>query len=492
MTTPVQRQAFKLRPYKWQLEALEMSRQMGSVGLLAEMGTGKTGALINILRLHYGRHKRMMRTLILTPLVTVYNWQDEFGIHSYIKKEDIVVLDKRSSKAKINQALKQIEDKVSGELKHNKILIVNYDVLLNKVFIAMMLEWGVEVLVCDESHMVKTPSAKRSKATTKVADQARYKFIMTGTPILNNVRDIFNQFRILDGGETFGKSYSVFTSKYMMDENEAWKGRQGYFPNLVARPEMFGELTDLIYKKCIRVLKKDCLDLPPLIKEKRVIELTPKQRKYYEEMKRDFVTFIDENKKSGNIKGSMIAQVAVTKALRLQQIVTGYLPMDNGESVELDDNPRLAATKDLLEELTPNHKVIVWCSFIKNYEMLGRICTELGLGHVYITGKMSLQQKKEAMDEFRQNDGVRVVIANRKAGGIGINLVEASYSIVYSRNFSLGDELQSEARNHRGGSEIHDKITKIDLVARDTIDEQVLEALSNKQDISSRVIDLIK
>lgn len=96
------------------------------------------------------------------------------------------------------------------------------------------------------------------------------------------------------------------------------------------------------------------------------------------------------------------------------------------------------------------------------------------------------------MDSFNNDDKCRVIIANRRAGGIGVNLVAASYSIVYSRNFSLGDELQSEARNHRGGSQIHERITKIDLFAKETIDEHILDALNAKEDISKKVIDFVQ
>ena len=92
------------------------------------------------------------------------------------------------------------------------------------------------------------------------------------------------------------------------------------------------------------------------------------------------------------------------------------------------------------------------------------------------------------MDRFRKDDSCRVMIANQGAGGAGINLVEASYSIYYSKGFSLEHDLQSEARNHRGGSEIHDKITRIDLVCPNTIDESINEALSNKQHVADRIL----
>ena len=92
------------------------------------------------------------------------------------------------------------------------------------------------------------------------------------------------------------------------------------------------------------------------------------------------------------------------------------------------------------------------------------------------------------MDEFRNDPEIRVIICNQAAAGVGINLIEASYSIYYSKNFSLEHDLQSGARNYRGGSEVHEKVTRIDLIAENTIDELVNEALSNKQNISDRIL----
>jgi len=145
-----------------------------------------------------------------------------------------------------------------------------------------------------------------------------------------------------------------------------------------------------------------------------------------------------------------------------------------------------------LEKLVPDHKVILWCSFIHNYKQLARLCKELDIEYGMITGGQSIDEKNEDIKRFRADPNCRVIIANRRAGGIGINLVEASYSIVFSRNFNLGDELQSEARNHRGGSEVHEKIVKIDLVGENTIDEHVLQALQCKQDLSKTIIDYLE
>ncbi len=124
--------------------------------------------------------------------------------------------------------------------------------------------------------------------------------------------------------------------------------------------------------------------------------------------------------------------------------------------------------------------------------MLSRVCAKLGIQHVFITGEQNTNEKRESELSFQKDAKTMVVIANRGAGGVGINLTAASHSIVYSRNFSLAEDLQSEARNHRGGSEVHSKIVKIDLAIKDSIDEQVLTALLGKHQVSRDILDMVK
>lgn len=460
-----------------------MARDKDELALFAEMGTGKTGAAINILRERYYEKGRQMKTLILSPLVTLFNWQDEILKHSHIKKKDITVLHKGGSAGK----LKTFEKDVS--LFSCRIVVLNYEALLSDKLYEALQNWRPEILICDEAHYCKNYKAKRSKKVAAIADRANYRYILTGTPILQNVNDLFMQYRILDKGRTFGSVFHVFQRKYMEDKNSVWKARSNnYFPDWQARPEMFPELQEKVYAKAMRVTKEECLDLPPLIKKVVRVELSKQQKKYYDEMFRDFVTFVQESNKSGVV----VAQLAVTKALRLQQIVTGFVQPEDGDVIEIKDNPRLNAVKELLHSLHENHKVILWCSFRHNYKQLVRLCELMKIDYALLTGEQNLEQKREAMDRFNNDKDVRVIIANRRAGGIGINLIAADYSIVYSRNFSLEEELQSEARNYRGGSQIHKRIVKIDLCANDTIDERVVEALRNKQNISDTIIDFAK
>lgn len=450
------------------------------MALFWEMGTGKTAAMINILRVKYTQHKQLLNTLILAPLVVLNNWKREFAMHSTVDQEKITVINK-SGKARL---------KLMDNVKQGSIVVVNYEALQSKDFAALIREWGPRILVCDESHLVKNYKSKRAKAVRDIADTCLHRFLLTGTPILNACTDIWMQYRILDGGELFGKStnhFFAFRAKFQY--NEMANIPRATFPKWVDNPLMLPKLNKHIYGtgKASRILKKECLDLPPLVVESREVELSAEQKRTYKEMKRDYITFV--KKKLEEKPRAAVAELAVTRALRLLTITTGFIKDEKDMEHEIKDNPRLAVTKELLEQLTIDHKVIVWCAFKLNVKMIARVCEELGVEYVTLTGEQNLGQKQESIDNFNTGSA-RVIIANRSAGGTGINLTAASYSIVYSRNYSLNDEKQSEARNYRGGSEIHEKVTKINLVTPSTIDEKVLRALENKQKIADIILDL--
>lgn len=479
---------YKLQPYEWQLGALERSDDTPNLALLAEMGTGKSKVIVEILRRKFFAEGRVMRTLILGPVAVIYNWQEEILTHSHVNNDYITVLHK-SGKARVKQALDACINGSTMEATNNCIIVSNYEAMGNKDLFNLLKEWQPEIIVCDESHLCKNPKALRSKRTADLAKRAKNRYILTGTPILNSPEDIFQQYKILDGGDTFGTNYWIFMNKYFVDENAGWAGKQGHFRKMVPRTETFPELTEKIYGKAIRVLKKDCLDLPERIEQVLHVPMNAAQTTAYNQMKRDFVTFVKDMQDSGQPK-AVVAQLAVTKALRLMQITCGFATDEDGKTLDMGNVPRLDTTKELLQELTPNHKVILWCSFKHNYEQLSSLCKKLGIKHVFIVGSQSAKEKQNAIEQFRSDDDTRVVIANRRAGGTGINLVEASYSIVYSRNFSLAEELQSKDRNYRGGSQIHKQIVKIDLCSKGTIDELCLEALSNKKNLADSIIDV--
>jgi hypothetical protein len=339
--------------------------------------------------------------------------------------------------------------------------------------------FSVEGVLVHNSQRCKEIKAKRTKLAIELADTARHKFILTGTPILNTPMDIWAQFRILDGGETFDRNFYAFRARYFYDKNANMPAHIR-FPAWEPLPGLDKVFHEKIYAKASRVLKKDCLDLPPIVRQRLDVELSDEQRRLYDTMKKDFIAFLDDK--------ACVARTALTKGLRLQQLVSGIFSDEDGGEHALKSNPRLNALSDCLESIHTEHKSIVWVSFRRSYDECLSVCRDLGVNAVTLVGGMTDKARQEAIDSFQNDPSVRVMIANPAAGGVGVTLTAASYMIYYSRDFSLENDLQSEARCHRGGSEAHEKITRIDIVAPGTIDEVILEALERKENLATKIL----
>lgn len=470
--------------WKHQAEAIKESRTRDHLGLFFDTGTGKTRTAIDILRYKCADNGRLLRTLVLTPKIVITNWHKEILEYSKIHKWDVIPL--------IGTGHKRVsiieKDGFEQGSRKAKIFITNYESLGMDSVVQALKRWGPEVIIADEAHRLKNPEGKRAKKCIEVADLATYKYALTGTPILNSAMDVFNIFRFLDGGETFGVNFWKFRSIWFEDANAGWAGQPNYFPKYEPRPETYAEFNKLIYKKARRAIKSECLDLPPFVRKEVYVDMSPEQARLYKEMRDQYVAYIDDVLKTDTPR-AVVAQMAVTKALRLMQLVTGYAKTDEGEIYKIEDNPRLEALEELLEDTTPNHKVIVWSVFHENYADIARVCKKLKVDYVELHGQVSQKDREIGLKKFREDPDCRVMIANQAAGGIGINLVESDVSIYYSKNFSLEQDLQSEARNYRGGSERHTSVTRIDIIAKDTIDQLITDALAKKQDISNKVLE---
>lgn len=471
-------------PYNWQKQSFRkfVDDRLDSFVELADVGTGKTAETITKLRyLKLHKFPEGMRTLIIGPSVVIYNWSKEIPKFS-LEKHELGLI------APLGDAKKRVA--VMSEAAHmgyNGVVITNYESFDNELFVKMVAKWKPHVLVCDELHRLKNYKSKRAKVIISLRPLASYGLGLTGSAILNSPMDLFMQWRFLDNGKTFGNNFFNFRNKYFYDKNARWAGRPGYFPKWEPIPELFGELNQKIQYNSIRVVKSECMDLPPYIEETIKLEMAPKQRKAYEQMERDLVAFVDG---IGDGPVASSAQLALTKGLRLMQIASGFLPTDHGlGEVSFGDNQKLDALEKIIED-NETEKIIVWCSFKENYRSIGERLEKLKIPHVFITGEQDSKEKQESIDAFQTDPKIRIVVANRKAGGIGVNLTAASISVVYSRNFSLEEEIQSDGRNYRGGSQIHQRITKINLVMEGTIEELIIEALKNKSNIAEKILDV--
>jgi len=455
----------------------------GYFGLLHEQGCGKTYTEITILRNLFTWHKKALKTIIFCPQIVIDNWSKEIDRFS-----------------KCGQFVQKLQGKGTDRiriLKESKksIFITNYESLdMDGLFWVAAgkdgkdrkyIDHGFEMLILDESHRAKSHTAKRTKILIRMADRTPYRYIMSGTPILNNPMDVWAQFRILDQGKLFGDNFFAFRNTYFTDKQAGWTGDKRFSKWVVQDGAM-----EVIQKKVAsctsRVTKEECLDLPPLVMTRVSSSMSTKQEKCYEEMRDKLITYLGDK--------ACVATLALTKMLRLLQIASGYVKTDEGEEISFPDNPKLKDLKDILEDIG-DQKVIIWAAFKQNYADIAKVCASLDLKHTFLTGNETAKQKEKAVLDFTKGDA-QVMISSPGAGGTGVNLTAASMMVYFSRSHNLGDRLQSLARNHRGGSEIHDKITCIDMISvcksGPSIEQSVLDALDSKEEIAGQILNIRK
>ena len=470
---------FKVSPWIHQRLAIEKGAALPHLGLFMDMGVGKTATAIHLYRTKCKQENHVLRCLVIAPGVTLHNWRREYEMHCMVCPK-VTILE--------GTGTKRYQTFLNN--KDSKVFITAYETLLMEPMFKALKDWRPEVLIVDESHRTKSPDAKRTQRTLDLSKLARYRYILTGTPVLNDVRDLFTQLEILDHGKTFpteGKTlkqkFNKFLNRYFIDLN-AGMPKHKHFPMWKPKDGAIDEIRQKLNPIAVSVKKSQCLDLPPLIKQQLHVDLAPEQRRLYDSMKKDFIAYVEDE--------ACVATLAITKGLRLQQIVSGFVTLtsegEEPKNVPLKDNPRAEATEELLENICKANKCIVWAVFRENYAVLREICKRLKLGFVELHGEVAPEKRQAAIDAFNTNENIRVLIGNPSSGGIGINLVSASYAIFYSRTFSLEADLQAEARNYRGGSERHEKITRIDLIAKGTIDELIFNRLSEKQEIGNKVL----
>lgn len=464
----------------WQHQHDSVEKYFESVkpgfALFFEQGCGKTRTSIEIL--NRSEKPQTQKVLVFTPPVVISNWCDEIKKFSDIK-----------AKALIGPGKKRLDIFMQNK-NSTRVFVTNYEALSMPIF-EFLKSWQADVIIFDESHKLKSPSSLRSKMAFELTNQRNSPrpkvFLLSGTPILNSPIDIFQQYKVMDGGVTFGLNYFKFRARYFRDMNSQMPS-QRHFPDWRVRTlerdgfDALSEINEKIFSLGIRYEKKDCLTLPEEVTIPIKVGMTPKQKKVYEELRKHLVSYLSDSK-------SVSTPLALTKALRLLQICSGFVGAINHEDNlqyedEFEDTPKIQALKELFEQIVieGNHKVIVWAVFKKNYEQIAKLCNEMGIKYVELHGSMAQGAKDQALKDFKEKDDTKVMVSHPGSGGIGINLVEANYSIFYSRNFSLEQYLQAKARNHRAGQQKN--VTHYNLVCDQTIDELVLKALDEKQEIS--------
>jgi len=467
---------FKTKPYDHQIKALEKSWAQETYGLFMEMGTGKSKVLVDNIAMLYDRGA-IRAALIVAPKGVYKNWDDiEFPTHmpehvDYTK----VLWEANLTKKKQFELDTLFDDK--GDLK---ILIMNVEALsTNKgvdfahSFLNIFL--GRALIGIDESTTIKNPTAKRTKNILKIGNLAKYRRILTGSPVTKSPLDLFSQCKFLDPFHLGYDSYYAFRSRYahMLERN--FGGRK---VQIVGSYRRLPELSEKLEKFSYRVLKEECLDLPPKIYMRRTVELTPEQKKVYAQMKQMALATLD---------GKVMSTVNVmTQLMRLHQVTCGHFKADDNSITKLDNN-RVNALLELLEET--DGKVIIWANY---REDIKNITDSLKKAYgddstVEYWGEVDSTLRQDNIAQFQEkNSPTRYFVGNAQTGGYGITLTAANTVVYYSNSYDLEKRLQSEDRAHRIGQT--GSVTYVDLLAEKTIDEKIVKSLRSKINIANEIM----
>lgn len=463
-----------LKPYKFQAEIIDRFKDDPCAGLFLDCGTGKSLITANLIRYKMNLHNEILKTLILCPIIVIPHWKRELLMSTRIPADLIVPV--------IGSKQKRIRQLSNDKAR---VFIINYDALMSEEIMFLLLKFGPSIIVADESHNIKSRTTKRYKAVKKLSKDSDYRYALSGTPVTNTAEDLWAQFNFMDNGETFGTRFFTFKNRYFINKNAGWVG--GY-PDWQFNKSLEPEFKRLLKSKSVSITKEECLDLPDLVEQTIDVPMGREQSRHYTRLKKELITWID-----GQEDDPLVVANALTKMLRLSELLSGYMKLESGEIIDMSPNPKLDAFMGLVES-TGDHKLIVFCVFKKNYEHIGKALDKAGIKYVSIHGGISAKQKMENVDIFNDMDsGVKVMIANPKSGGVGVNLQSARYAVFYSRTHSVVDFEQARARNYRSGSiDHHHKITHYHLVTSNTVDQDILICLKEKKIFASNLLELKK
>jgi SNF2 family DNA or RNA helicase len=464
---------FKTKPYKHQMTALEKSWNRETYAYFMEMGTGKTKVLIDNLAMLYDKGK-VNGALIIAPKGVVGTWyNNELPTHlpNHINNETVLW------KAAITKKQQEKLDTLFQPGEDLHILIMNVEAFSTTKgvnFANKFLSSHRSLMAIDESTTIKTPTAKRTKNILKLAEAAIYRRIMTGSPVTKNPLDLFTQCDFLSPWLLDFTSYYAFRNRYAEMKTLHMHGRQ---VQVVNGFKNLGELSDKLKGFSYRVLKEDCLDLPDKIFIKREIQLTPDQRKLYDQMKKEAIAIL-KGKQSTTVN-------TLTQLMRLQQITCGHFTADDGATQPIPNN-RITELMDVLEET--EGKAIIWAHY--QYDItaiINAVVKKYGPGSIVdYYGLTPQEQRQPNIKRFQDEPECRFIVGTPSTGGYGITLTAANTVIYYSNGYDLEKRLQSEDRAHRIGQK--KSVTYVDLMADDTVDEKIVQALRKKINIASEVL----
>lgn len=455
---PIEPMPIKIKPYQHQIKGYNLGLINPSFALLAEMGTGKSLTAVAIASRRYQRGE-VRRLLVVAPTSVCPVWPEEFEAATI--QYAVQVLQGPTKKR-----LEKLKNFSSQGLQ---VAVINYEATWRMV--DELKEWEPDMIIADESQRIKNHAAQQSKAMHKLGKVAKYKLILTGTPVQKAPLDFFSQYKFLNPS-IFGGSYYAFRNRYAV--------MGGYGGHEVVSYQHLDELTKKAHSIAYRVTKKEALDLPPqLPPEYRYCTLEPKARKLYDDIRKNSYAEL----KNGEITATNV----LTRLLRLQQATGGFIDTDDGSLKQISE-AKLTVLRETVEDLiVAGKKVVIFARFRPEIAAIQKMLEGMKVRYSWIAGDVPTKDRGKKVKEFQEDAGCMAFVAQIQTAGLGITLHAADTAVFYSVDFNYANYEQARARIHRIG-QIH-PCTYIHILAEDTIDRHVLDVLEKKENMARKIVD---
>lgn len=402
---------------------------------------------------------KIKKLLIVCPLSICGVWEEEFSKFADFDY-DLKVL--KGSLEKKTETLYSLQGRAL------QIAVVNYESVWR--IERQIKNWHPDMIICDESHKIKSHNIAASKSLHKLGEKAYYKLILTGTAITNKAIDIFSQYKFLEP-KIFGKSFYTFRNHYF-----DMVGYGNHTP--VLKESMKDELKNKIHSIAFVAKKSECLDLPETTEIIRKIELESHAMNTYKHLVRDSFAELQNSE--------VTVTNVLTKILRLSQLTGGFLGDDEGKKVHQISKAKLNALEDIIDDVTSSgKKLVIMARFISEIEAIKKLLNDKKINFSVITG--DVKNRADEISKFQNDVGVLVFVGQIATAGLGITLTASSTMVFYSLDYSMSNFEQAKARIHRTGQK--ENCTYIYLLASNTVDEKIMKALKNKVNLAKNLID---
>lgn len=455
---------FKTEPWEHQRAALEYLYNRDCAALYTAPGTGKTKVMIDLII-----NRGFKRVLIVCTNKGCEVWQKQFKIHSDLPTFSVLNLSGMSTAGKVS-ALKSLPKKRNSV--GLTVVICNYEGVWREPLAKELLKksTGIDCVICDESHRIKTPGSKVSRFLTRLSGVVPYRYLVTGTPAAESPMDIYAQYRFLDKN-IFGTSFQRFKDRYQNLDVQATL-RVG-FP-ILDKTNPYKNLDELQEKMfSCAFLAESTVKLPKQLNIVTSYTIGKKTERLYKELRKEGVLIC----KQGYLEVSNV----LTMSLREQQLVSGYVQIETetkDKKLIRVSEERVEVLQDLLEQFAKGEPIVIFAKYRKDLKNIRKLCQKLGRGYSEISGTENTQ---EDWDKGKTS----IIGVQYSSGSESIDLTRARYCIYYSLTTQLALYEQSKKRIHRPGQTR--PVTYYHICAKmskgKTIDEKILHALKTKQDV---------